>query len=344
MRNSAVTTTLYKLTNTALLSWSICVDVQCVMIEHGQVSGKKQIEKVNHHSTQQAFDDMEYRIQNKINHQGYTYEVPDKLPTLPMLASTYNPIKLPTNVLIQAKLDGIRCLGTYQNMYSRRGEPINCLPHIKNTLLSLPPGITLDGELYCHGMSFEDHLSIIKRDLMHLDCHKIKYHVFDLVDTSIPFSKRDKILQSLNIFNSPNVIKVATLSAKLNEVPTLAHKHFSMYEGVIVRDPNLMYEYNTRSAYMQKYKFSITEECQIIDMVASVSGREEGAAIFICQLNGVTFRVRPKMNMYIRQQLFQSKDSYIGWWTRVTFDSLSVKNVPLKPRAEGIVRNIEELQ
>lgn len=342
-----MTTTLYKLTETNLLSWSIAVDGKIVVIEHGQVNGKKQIDKHECGSIALAFEEMERRISLKKDQQGYSYEEPTNIPRLPMLASSFAAHNLASIVRIQPKLDGIRCIGTYNQMQSRRGELINSMPHIQQALSTLPPGIRLDGELYCHGESFQEHLSVIKRDTPVREHSKFKYHVFDVqLDDEIYETRLEFLKKIFQVHFPPHLpmVLVPTISIKKEDIVVAAYKHYHMYEGVILRNPMGLYRYNTRSPDLQKYKFVNTEECKIVDIVASKTGREAGAAIFVCSHNGTTFKVRPKMSLYIRKGIFENASSFIGRWTRVTFESYSDKGKPLKPRAEGIEWIKEDLQ
>lgn len=339
-------TTLYKLTNSALLSWSITTEQCKVIIEHGQVGGKKQIDIINTGSYQEAVTVMDRRIEVKKTKQGYTSTKPTEVPRLPMLATKYDPTKLPDYVFVQPKLDGIRCVGSSTGMITRRGEPIKSLHHIEDALQSLPPGVRLDGELYCHGLNFQQHLSIIKRDDYHDDCKRIIYNVFDIQMPEFPFSERMKYYTDVvTRLKSPYVVCVRTTALHKNQVANLARQVYSDYEGVILRNQHSLYEFNHRSFGLQKYKFNSMDECQIIDIVAAATGREEGAAIFVCKhpTTNQTFKVRPKMDITIRKHIYSNKSTFINYWTRVTYEGLSEKGVPLKPRAEGISHTPEGL-
>jgi DNA ligase-1 len=338
---------LYKLTNANLLSWGISVSGNKVVIEHGVYRGKLQVDIHACPSNDAAITEMQRRIAVKKTKQGYTTHIPSSVPDLPMLASTYNPATLPEQILIQPKLDGIRCVATHNTMRTRRNEPIQSLPHIQEALSTLPPGVKLDGELYCHGLSFQEHLSIVKRNDPHRDYSKMYYHVFDVQTEDLPFVERYKLLfDILDKVSSQYVIPVKTVLCAKTDIPSMARTHFLNYEGAIIRDPNGMYQNNHRSSSLQKYKWSETAECQIVDIIAPTTGRSEGAAIFICRhpTTGQQFKAVPKLSIYIRKSIFENKDSLIGYWARVTYDALSNKGVPLKPRAEAYAYKPEDLQ
>lgn len=339
--------TLYKLTNDNLLTWSVCVSESKLVVEHGIFRGKAQVDVIAAESNYEAEVEARRRIAIKKTKQGYTDEIPTTIPELPMLASTFNPEKLPDKIYIQPKLDGIRCVASCSTMRTRRNEPITSMPHISEALKSLPPGIKLDGELYCHGKSFQEHLSIVKREAIHPEFSKISYHVFDIQVENMPYFDRYALLfNTLDKLGSQHVIAVKTLGKLKEEVAQTAKKHFSDYEGAILRDPAGLYQYNHRSSALQKYKWTETAECQITDIVAPATGRSEGAAIFICRHpdTGKSFKVVPKLSIYVRQAMFRDKSTFIGYWAKVTYEKLSDKGVPLKPRAEAYAHSPEDLQ
>ena len=332
------TKTLYKLSQTSLLSWSIVQTDNTLRITHGQHEGKKQIDVVTHPCVEDADTDYDRRINIKQDRQGYTPFVPETVPDLPMLATPYNPKTLPDTVFIQPKFDGIRCIGSRDKMLSRRGTEITVLPLIQSALCSLPPGVKLDGELYCHGLSFQDHLSLIKRDDLHNHHHKIIYMVFDVQIEQTSFYSRLAYLEQIIIdLASPFIQLAPTTGIKTEDIPTVAQKLYSDHEGAIIRVPRSFYEHNKRSSSLQKYKWVTSEECKIVDVTAPSKGRSEGAVIYICQFsNGQTFKVVPKLPLYLRKAYYSSPSCCIGKWTRVYYEALSDIGKPLKPRAEGL--------
>lgn len=328
--------TIYKLTHSNLLVWKGSVDGTTLTIKHGVDGGNLQTESIKFQSREGAELDLSRRAKVKIDRQGYSETIPSTIPQLPMLASPYKPATLPDVLYIQPKLDGIRCVATRDTMCSRRNEPITCLPHIRNDLSRLSPGIKLDGELHNPSLSFQEQLSLVKRNEIHKESHRIKYYVFDLQDPEIPFTERYAILSALfAVHNFSHLELVPTELIYKHQIEQAMKQNYSHIEGGIIRDPQLPYEFNRRHPQLQKYKWNTTEECQIIDIIAAEKGREEGAAIFICELDGVQFKVRPKMDLYTRRTVYQIRRSIIGQYTRVTYDSLSDSGVPLKPRAEG---------
>lgn len=329
-------TSLYKLSNTSLLIWTATVENNILTIQHGQESGNLQTETLSFDSNSNAVTDLHRRARIKEERQGYSETVPTTAPQLPMLLSTYNAGKLPELLYIQPKWDGIRCISTNCTMVTRRQEPITVLPHITQELTRLPPGIRLDGELHCPGINFQQHLSLIKRQDLHLDCLKIKYYVFDMQIEDIPYTERyAKLVQLFDTYKFSQLVLTPTELIYKHQLVEAMKQNYSNIEGGVIRNPQSMYEYNKRPVDFQKYKWSDTSECKIVDIIAAAKGREEGAAIFVCELNGVQFKARPKIDLYLRKAIYQHRKSVIGQYTRITYEGLSNLGKPLKPRAEG---------
>jgi len=114
--------------------------------------------------------------------------------------------KWPTPYIVQPKFDGIRCraiplmTGPKGNEYlllSSEENVIYSVPHINVILSNLQLRAELDGELYCHGMSFEEILSITSRTInLHHDYKAIKFHVFDIINDQ-PQMRRQILVDAL---------------------------------------------------------------------------------------------------------------------------------------------------
>ena len=127
-------------------------------------------------------------------------EAEDNEVILPMLAKDYKKefkkVKFPCYV--QPKLDGQRALGSkFTPMISRKGKVIETMAHIQKDLntLASTPGIYIDGELYAHGLSFQENMRVIKK-YRGEDTEKVKFHVYDMV-LDKPFIERYEMLTAL---------------------------------------------------------------------------------------------------------------------------------------------------
>ena len=97
---------------------------------------------------------------------------------LPMLAKDYKKeakkVKFPCYV--QPKLDGMRSLHD-NGFISRTGKAVDTLGHI---VIPDTQGLVLDGELYAHGISFQENMKLIKK-YRKGQTEQVKYHVYDLL-------------------------------------------------------------------------------------------------------------------------------------------------------------------
>ena len=97
--------------------------------------------------------------------------------------------------IVQPKFDGERCRAAYDEdfgwtLISSELNVHHWVPHINQAILfsNIPPSVELDGELYVHGMTFEEIHSVVstQRVSLHPQHHHIQFHIFDIVDTNLP--------------------------------------------------------------------------------------------------------------------------------------------------------------
>lgn len=320
------------------LIWRAVVDRNFLIVTHGMESGSPQIDKEPYPSHQEAYKEYNRRIGIKMSKQGYIQGRPTEVPNLPMLATKYDPSKLEKYVYIQPKFDGIRCVASRKQMRTRRNTLIHSCPHIHAALLSLPEGVMLDGELYIDGASFQEHLSIIKRDEPHERFEEVCYRVFDIQVQDKDYTQRLDLV-SLHVLSlySPYVHQVTTISRLKEHIPELVKTMYLDYEGIIIRNPSGLYEMNKRSSNLQKLKRYEDDEFEIVGAETSETGKERGCIILLCKTKtGVVFAVRPKGNHQERRALYNMRNELIGMWTRVTYHGFYPTGKPREPVAEGL--------
>ena len=191
-----------------------------VIIEYGQIDGKKQIATRNYTEGKnigrknettpyaQCVQETERKWKDKKEKEGYTDVHPEKdtdekssatTIIFPMLAGKYEPQtakKKRTDIqypcFVQPKLDGLRCI-TYINAsdkgiiaQSRTGGTFESVGHITHTLLPIfkaHPHIALDGELYTKDVPFETLAGIIKKKkLTDVDRELLKHVKYHVYD------------------------------------------------------------------------------------------------------------------------------------------------------------------
>jgi len=178
-------------------------------VEHTKVAKPKNVGKANATTAeQQAVLEVNSIIASKLQ-EGYFLtekEAEDNTVQLPMLAKSYKDEahKIDwNNCFVQPKLDGMRCLahiyadGRVPKLISRDGRIIENMEHIQKELLQITPqDIILDGELYAHGLGFQDNMKLIKK-YRKGETENVKYHVYDIVDPDLLYSERKDKLENI---------------------------------------------------------------------------------------------------------------------------------------------------
>lgn len=236
---------------------------------------------------------------------------------LPMLANKWEDKEkyITEPFYVQPKLDGVRLIVSKNGCFSRTGKPVKGVDHLAR---GLKDGEYLDGECYAPNKTFEEITSIFK-----MNPQDLEFHVFDYFDVNRP---------CLTFEERKARINVDTFLVKNKSDIKGYHDLFvnQGYEGIMIRDPSSVYEIGKRSNYLLKYKSFQTEEYEIVD-VKEGTGREIGAAIWICKTGEHTFSVRPSGTIEVRRKIFKNKKKYIGKQLTVKFQNLTALGIPRFP-------------
>ena len=359
--------TLYSRTSTgAVQEWTIEVVADKYRTTYGQTDGKKQttewtiatptnVGRSNERdgAAQALFEAQ--AVWKKRTERGYYEDVADidKPPFIePMLAQKYEDRKdeLVFPLWSQPKLDGIRCICTYQGMFSRNGKKIVSAPHIHGSLLLFfdkYPDVILDGELYADKLAndFNKICSLVKKqkptdeDLWE-SRHKIEYHVYDTVDTSWKFSERHQWLRH-NLTHVGSVCLVETNEVINSDGLDYLYGNYvdRGYEGQMIR-VDAPYE-QKRSKNLLKRKEFQDAEYQIKEIGEGEGNRSGMAGFAILEnKNGSTFRSNIKGTHEFLAELWRDRDTVVGQKATVQFFNLTPDGVPRFPYIIGI-RNYE---
>lgn len=262
---------------------------------------------------------------------------------LPMLAKDYNKEskKVDWNafVCVQPKLDGMRCLAYKQDgaisLISRQGEQIQNMYHIKAMLSDLEEGVILDGELYAHGNTFQENMSLIKK-YKPAKSETVKLNVYDLV-SQLPYidrlSKLNKIVEGIN---DESLLLVTTY--KINTEKELKQYHIQFikdgYEGTILRHGIEGYKVDARSSNLLKYKDFQDITAEIIDVIPAEARPDWG--IPVLSIPQGTFRAGTKLSHVERGELLTNKEDYIGKTAEIRFFEYTDDGLPRFPVMVGI--------
>jgi len=195
--------------------------------------------------------------------------------------------------LVQPKLDGERCRdiapqffnGDYSPLLvSSEVTPILSLPHLtaelkelhRSLYRSLNPNFAsyrFDGELYVHGLKFEEIHSRVSRTVNpHPDYASVELHVFDLWNDNSPQYDRTTTLLKMQKFFPPHIKLVPTRFAETLDDILSANDQFVSegYEGIIVRHFNNLYV-PRRSTHVMKFKPKKEDTYEIIGVEQAIS-------------------------------------------------------------------------
>ena len=294
--------TLYKRTATGRIQqWTITADNNSYYVTEGLVGGKltstlphiceaKNSEKKNATTNEeQAIKEAQAKWDHKLAH-GYS-TTPTGVDNTgykePMLAKQFEDYqdKISYPVYVDNKLNGMRCNARAGSVKSRKGKPINTIPHISESLNSLfkkYPDLYLDGELF--NPKLKNHLnrlieltsvaykpSDVTAELLNESRETVQFHIYDGfgfgdITQETPFIERrvalKKLLKGIQYIT---VIDYA-LCENENEVKLLLKAALKdKSEGIIIRWGEAPYEFK-RSKYLLKWKNFIDAEFEIEDI------------------------------------------------------------------------------
>jgi len=336
--------TLYKRRKDGKIElWEAWPLLDGVEIRHGVLGGKtittirkvagKNIGRANETSpVEQAVKETEALYDKKIR-LGYVVNINkiDDIAVKPMLAQRLKSVSdIQYPVYVQPKLNGVRCIVNKNDLVLRsRGNKTYNIPALQEQLkewFELYKHYNwLDGELYVHGMSFQQIIRRVKNG------KPVQYHIFDRFSsdaTDIPFKER-----KLSVFYTHrDIIPVQTFCIETHREFNYYYQRFISvgYEGIIIRDPNGVYEHY-RSKYLLKHKPMLKSEYTITGYDRA-KGAHEGAIIFICKTeSGKVFRVAPKATIAARRGMLSKGSEYIGKKLTVKYQELSEDGIPIFP-------------
>lgn len=324
------------------------------LIEFGQVGGEiqkkfnptkgKNIGKSNETTPlQQAELEAMSRWLKQLD-KGYVVDIENDEPAiLPMLAHKYyehtEKVKYPC--FVQPKLNGLRCLAILNDktvdLISRKGKKFYGLEHIENELAeNFGPDIILDGELYIHGVPLQKIRSLTAK-FYEDETPDVEYHIYDIIKKNESFNSRwyDGIYETW-----PDTSKVVpVLTYEVENVDELYEFHSIFkgngYEGSIIRNPNGLYEMNTRSYNLLKMKDFLDEEFEIIG--AEENKNSPGQCSFILQTKeGNIFKSKPEGDTEYRESVWRDHKSLIGKMATVRFFEYTPDGVPFHSVVECI--------
>jgi DNA ligase-1 len=261
-----------------------------------------------------------------------------------MLASNVELDAVKYPVLCTPKFDGIRCVIRDGVALSRKLKPIPN-SHIQALLSDLPDN--LDGELMLTGKTFNQIQSAVMRE----DGNpRIVFHVFDIVDTKMPYTKRVEMLKEMHL---PSYVKKV--------LPVEIHKEYD-FEGIMIRSPGGPYKFGRSTAkqgWLCKLKRFTDAEAVIVGYEELMHNENEAevdelgltkrshkkagmvpagtlGAWIVENEEGQQFKVATGMTAADREEYWEKKDDMIGQLVKYKFQESGAKDLPRFPVFLGI--------
>ena len=282
---------------------------------------------------------------------------------LPMLAKTYNGNvwKKVSCMYGQYKINGLRCIitaYTQNDMFkpvklrfqSREGIIWNNLENLSDYLLSVIPTsvikdmidgyVALDGEVYLPGYTINQINHFVKDS----NCVENKLLQFWCYDIMMEGDQRRRnyyrhIIKSPTDFNNINdhlnnkerlITLPNTMLTTSNEtIETRNHFINLGFEGLILRNPDMDYQYGRRRAnYMEKFKDAAEGDFIILDIYKE---KKRDLPILLCKndINNEKFETRLSTSHIVQQEVLFDSQSYIGRTVHIEYGERSgVARVP----------------
>jgi ATP-dependent DNA ligase len=235
-------------------------------------------------------------------------------------------------VVMQPKLDGIRCILTKEGAFSRKGDAIIGIPHIiKDTKQFFidNPDVILDGEIYNHNLEFNTINGTVRRHPKEdsagdkLIRASLNYFVYDIVNESLYIDRVDILNNYFALYNFSYLKNVCKLNIRVNnenQVDEIHNKLVSQdFEGGILRKLYSPYQQGKRSKNLLKVKQFQDKEYIIADIIEG-EGNNAGMAAKIKIIDN-DIEIYPNMtgSWDFCRKVLQEKNEYIGGEATIKF-------------------------
>lgn len=207
-------------------------------------------------------------------------------------------------------------------------------------------GLIMDGECYHHGMSLQQLNSVARSQKTAVDYDILQFYWYDVVDVNSTFDERWAYMQDIKdeygfSFEPEKVFESGEL--KIQFVPQILvsgydnmlklHNQYveEGWEGLVIRDPDVVYRPNGRTNDMIKIKVYKSEDFLVTGYELGLRGSED--MVFICETSdGKEFKAKPLGDRLQKEEYVENFDSlYKGHVGECKFFYYSDDGVPLQP-------------
>ena len=243
--------------------------------------------------------------------------------------------------IVQPKLDGVRCRAVWDHqsasyfLLSSTEHEIISVPHIVAALNKTQLTAELDGELYCHGMSFEDIYSRTSRTVNLSDqASDIEFFIFDIVSAGTQYERTSWVKQQQ--FCVPLRTVTVDVADSLDDIMRCYEQFLNEgYEGIIVRHIEAPYV-RKRSTMLMKFKPKKDDWYTVVGVQEELDkhGQPKGTlgSLICCGDDGSRFNVGSGLTRDQRNELWLRKHTLLRGLCHVKYQHItSGKNVPRFP-------------
>ena len=244
---------------------------------------------------------------------------------------------------VSPKLDGINC--TYRlidgglHLLSRGGESYTVPAHQHDAIIDVMLALgtaELNGEMYIHGHHLQDLQAAVKKPSSLTP--SLIFCVFDFPLIHGTYQQRCEYAYPI-VESSPSefieVVPVTVVNSHEAIDAMFSSAIANGYEGLIVRNADSKYTHNKRSLDVMKYKQALDAEF----LVHGYSLDKNGHIVFECFTESPesdkSFKVKLKgtsaERLAMTADIAVNPDDYIGNWLKIEYETLSAKQIPLKP-------------
>ena len=197
------------------------------------------------------------------------------------LLKTYDDSKDVVGWVMSEKLDGIRGFWTGKELVSRGGNPI----HAPAWFTQNYPPFAIDGELWTQRGDFENISSIVRSKNSNQRWKHITHNIFEVPGQSGGLLKRLGVLKEY-LRKNPNpylqIIPQTVINTKGQLADFLKEVTTDKGEGVVVRNPNSLYQTGRLSSAL-KVKQYFDTECIVLEILPGKGKYQNMMGSVLCQ-------------------------------------------------------------
>lgn len=190
----------------------------------------------------------------------------------PMLAKEYDHKWVTHGFFLQPKLNGHRIIWDGEKLWTRQGKLVVSVPGIVEQLQQYFKNIPVDGELYCHGMSFQQITQTGRKTVNIKDDENLCMYIYDLPEENLEFKHRwhkltvdyNKVFKKASRLKLVDCIYQPSITKEQINNPQKLNIFGKTHEGTMLRNENGFYKFGKRSSDLLKIKKFQDTEATII--------------------------------------------------------------------------------